>query len=179
MGLRKALVVALLVSGCSAPQPETPAPAFNATDVMFLQMALAQVEEGDQVAALAEDRAGDPALRTLATELRGQWREESGTMERWLVGWQQPLEPDPLAGAHAGHGDVHSLRPSDIGELEAARGKTFDRTAVTLLLGHLGNCVETARMETAGGLYPPARTMGETVTSRRQAQVRTLLKMVA
>jgi uncharacterized protein (DUF305 family) len=174
------VLVLLLVSGCSS-QPETgpPAPAFNATDVMFLQMSLAQIGEGDQVAELAEQRAADPRVRAVATELRGQWREESGTVQRWLLGWAQPLAADPSAGAHAGHGDLHMLRPSDLGELRSATGPAFDRTAVSLLLGHLGNCVETARMETAGGGYPPARTFADTVTRRRQGQVQRLLLVAA
>ncbi|WP_250004403.1 DUF305 domain-containing protein [Actinoplanes sp. M2I2] len=178
---RKLTAVALavvLASGCGSP-PEATAPPYNATDVMFLQMGLAQIDEGDQVAGLAEQRAADPRLRTLATELRAQWREESATMERSLRDWRQPLAADPSAGAHAGHGDVHSLRPSDIGELRAATGRTFDRTAVTLLLGHLGNCVETARMEVSGGAHPPARTLGANVTSRRQSQIQSLLKLAA
>ena len=78
----------LLVSGCTA-QPETspPPPAYNPTDVMFLQMGLAQIAEGEQIVALAEQRAGDPRLRTLAGELRIQWEDESGTMRRWLLGY--------------------------------------------------------------------------------------------
>ena len=178
---RVALVLLfLLVSGCG-PQPGTgaPAPAHNGTDVMFLQMALAQIGEGDQVAELAERRAGDPRIRAVATELRAQWREEAGTMQRWLLGWQQPLTAEDSAAVHAGHGDLHTLRPADIAELRSARGRTFDRTAVSLLLGHLGNCVETARMETAGGAYPPARTLGATVTTRRQAQIQRLLAVAA
>ena len=174
------LAVLLLVSGCTEQPEAGPASGvFNDTDVMFLQMALEQVREGDQVAALTEQRAGSAALRALAAELRAQWREESATMQRWLLGWQRPLTADPSSGAHAGHGDLHMLRPSDIGELRAATGKAFDRTAVSLLLGHLGNCVETARMETAGGSYPPARALGETVTTRRQSQIQRLLQLAA
>jgi uncharacterized protein (DUF305 family) len=171
-----ALAIVLLVSGCGA-QPETSAPPFNDTDVMFLQMGLTQIDEGDQVAALAEQRAADPRLRTLATELRDQWREESGAMQSRLTEWKQPLEADPSAGAHEGHGDLHNLRPSDIAELREA--EDFDRTAVTLLLGHLGNCVETARMESSGGEHPDVRALGSNVASRRQAQIQSLLKMAA
>ncbi len=175
---RLALLVVLLVSGCSAqPEAGPPPPAYNATDVMFLQMGLAQIEEGSQVVEVAEDRATDQRLRALIAELRGQWDEESGTMRRWLTGWQQPLTADPSAGVHAGHGEVHVLRPSDLAELRAATD--FDRTAVTVLLGHLGNCVETARMETAGGAYPPARALAATATERRQAHVQQLLALAA
>ena len=177
--IRLALILAL-AAGCSAEKPAaTAAPPFNATDVMFLQMGLEQVTEGDQVAALAAGRAGDARIRDLATELRAQWHDESGTMQRWLLGWQQPLAADPSAGAHAGHGALHALRAADIEELRAAPGSTFDRTAVSLLLGHLANCVETSRMEESGGAYPPARSLATAVTQRRQAQIQRLLTLAA
>jgi uncharacterized protein (DUF305 family) len=173
--IRLALLVAL-VAGCSAERPAA-TPPFNGADVMYLQMSLAQIAEGDQVASLTETRATDPALRAIAAELRTQWREEDGTFRRWLLGWQQPLTADPSADAHAGHGALHLLRPADITELTTA--KAFDRTAVSLLLGHLGNCVETSRMEQSSGAYPPARAMATTVTTRRQSQIQRLLTMAA
>jgi uncharacterized protein (DUF305 family) len=173
------LIAVLALAGCGdSPAPPAATP-FNGVDVMFLQMGLEQMAEGDQVVALAVTRAADPAVRALATELRGQWRDESGTMQRWLLGWQQPLTPDPAAGAHAGHGDLHALRASDIAELRAAQGATFDRTAVSLLLGHLHNCVETSRMESAGGSYPPARSLANTMMKNRQSQIQRLLTLAA
>jgi uncharacterized protein (DUF305 family) len=178
---RRRLAVALLLvaaaAGCGG-EPAAPA-AFNATDVMFAQMSLDYIGQGDQVVAPAERRASDPRVRALAGELRGQWQAEAGTMRRWLAGWARPPSADPAAGAHAGHGDPHSLRPADIAELAAARGADFDRTAVSLLLGHLHNCVAVARMEAAGGLYPPARELAEEMTGSRQRQIQRLLTLAA
>ena len=176
--LAAALIVLLTLAGCAA-DPAPPPPAFNSTDVMFLQMSLDYIRQGDQVVELAAKRAADPRVRTLITELGGQWRTEAGTMHRWLTGWQQPPSADPSAGAHAGHGDLHSLRPADLAELAAARGADFDRTAVSLLLGHLHNCVEVARMEVTGGRYPPAKALAETMTTQRQAQIQALLALAA
>lgn len=178
LGARVALFLTL-VSGCAAQpsQPGTSGPPYNATDVMYLQMGLEQIAEGDQVAALAEERAADPRIRSIATELRGQWRSEAGTMQRWLLGWEQPLTADPSAGVHAGHGDPHKLRPSDIAELRTAAD--FDRTATSMLLGVLANCVETSRMESTGGAYPPSRALADTQTRRRQSQVQRLLTLAA
>jgi uncharacterized protein (DUF305 family) len=174
-----ALLMLLALAGCAAAEQAPPPPAFNGTDVMFLQMSLDHIRQGDGVVALAERRALDPRVRALATELGGQWRSEAGTMQRWLTGWRQPPSADPAAGTHAGHGDLHSLRPADLAELAAARGPDFDRTAVSLLLGHLHNCVEVARMEVAGGRYPPARALAETVAAQRQAQIQGLLALAA
>ena len=176
---RLAAVVIMLfaLAGCAA-DPAPPPPAFSGTDVMFLQMSLDHIRQGEPVVALAA-RAADPRVRTQLTELGREWQEESGTMQRWLTGWQQPPSADPAAGAHAGHGDLHSLRPADIAELRAARGADFDRTAVSLLLGHLHNCVEVTRMEAAGGAYPPARALAETMTARRQSRIQALLTLAA
>ena len=178
---RLAATVALLLAlaGCGAEPPTPPPPAYNGTDVMFLQMSLDYIGQGEQLVDLAAARAANPQVRTLSAELGRQWEAEAGTMRRWLTGWQQPPSADPAPGAHAGHGDLHSLRPADLAELGAARGADFDRTAVSLLLGHLHNCVEVTRMETAGGQYPPARALADTMTTHRQAQIQALLTLAA
>jgi uncharacterized protein (DUF305 family) len=146
---------------------------------MFAQMALAQNRDGDQVASLAETRSGDPRVRAVASALRDRWRTDSGTLQRWLLGWQQPVSADPSAGAHAGHGDLHALQPDDLASLRAASGAAFERTAVALLLGDLHNSVETTRMESAGGDYPPARQMAGGMTGAYQEQIQKLLIIAA
>lgn len=150
---------------------------FNATDVMFAQMSVEYIRQGEQVVALAEKRATDPDVRAIAAELRGQWRDEAATMMTWLIEWQKPLTADPDAGVHAGHGDVHSLRPSDIEELAATTGAAFDRAAVSMLLGHLHNCIETARMETTAGRAPAVINLASATVRTRQAQVQRMLSL--
>jgi uncharacterized protein (DUF305 family) len=174
-----AVIAALALSGCGGEGPATQAPAFNDTDVMFLQMSVEHIRQGEPVVALAEQRATDPEIKSLAAELRSQWQTEAATMTGWLAEWRQPPSAAPDAGAHAGHGDLHSLRAADVAELEATKGEDFDRTALSLLLGHLHNSVETARMETAGGSYPPAISLAAGMTTARQAQIQKMLTLIA
>ena len=188
-----AALTGLAVASCADAEPSTsesrpatsatagavPGAVFNGADVMFLQMSLEHIKQGDPVVVLAEKRAGDPRIRALTAELRKQWRTEAATMSGWLREWKQPLTADPDAGAHAGHGDLHSLRPSDIAELEAVDGAGFDRTALSLLVGHLHNCVETTRMETGGGRYGPAISLAAAMTDARQGQIQTMLTLLA
>ncbi|GAA2882719.1 DUF305 domain-containing protein [Actinoplanes cyaneus] len=180
------LLILLAAAGCSAPAekaPETTAvnsvPAVNEVDIMFLQMGLAQIAEGQELVTLASARAGDPQIRAIADELHGQWASESGTMERWLLGWAKPVTADPSAGAHAGHGDLHALRDTDRRELAAAQGADFDRTLISLLLGNLHNGMETLRMESGSGSYPPARKLATRMIETRQAQIQRLLRLAA
>jgi len=183
VGARLAFLAALLViAGCSPRQPASPPPtfgppSFGPADVMFAQMALAQNHDGSQVAALAATRSADPRIRTIAAALRTRWETDSDTLQRWLLGWQQPLTAPP--GSHTGHGDLHALAPSSLAELRAASGPAFDRTAVALLLAGLHNSVETTRMESTTGAYPPARDLATAMTSDYQAQIRTLLAIAA
>ncbi|BCY12320.1 DUF305 domain-containing protein [Actinoplanes sp. L3-i22] len=179
------LLSALFLAGCgsSAPPPAAPAPIpsaeVNDVDVMFLQMGITQITEGDRLAGLAVERAGNPEIKAIAGELRGQWKGESGTMERWLLGWSKPVSADPSAGVHAGHGELHALRESDFADLEATRGADFDRTVVSLLLGNLHNGMETLRMESASGSYPPAKSLAAKMVETRQAQIQRLLRLAA
>jgi uncharacterized protein (DUF305 family) len=178
VGARLALLVVLLVAGCSSGQPVAgPPPSFGAVDVMFAQMALAQIHDGEQVALLASARSGDARIRTIAASLRSRWLSDSGTLQRWLLGWQQPTAAPP--GSHAGHGDLHSLQPSDLASLRAASGAAFDRTAVALLLAGLHNSVETTRMESSGGDYPPASQLATDMTNAYQEQIKALLVIAA
>ena len=177
-----AVMAALALSGCGGSdggRPATETPAFNDTDVMFLQMSVEHIRQGEPVVALAAQRATDSEVKSLATELRSQWQTEATTMTGWLSAWRQPPSAPADAGAHAGHGDLHSLRAQDVAELDATTGADFDRTALSLLLGHLHNSVETTRMETAGGGYPPAISLAAGMTTNRQAQIQRMLTLIA
>ena len=81
--------------------------------------------------------------------------------------------------SHAGHGDLHSLREEDLTALRSARGADFDRTAVALLLGNLHNGVETMRMESSGGAYPPAVELAEQMIEARQPRIQRLLALAS
>ncbi|MEU8239771.1 DUF305 domain-containing protein [Actinoplanes missouriensis] len=168
------LLLALLLPGCGAE----PA-AHNDTDVMFLQMSVAQIAEGEQVAAVAERSAVNPDLRALAAELRGQWQSETATMKQWLTDWDQPMTAPSGSSPHAGHGDLHALQPGDVEGLQAAKGTDLDRIAVALLLGNLHNTMETLRLETDAGAHPDAKDLAGTMTTARQSQIQRLLAMAA
>ncbi len=182
--MRRAVLVlaaALVTAGCAGPAAaqKPPAGPHNDTDVMFAQMTLDHHRQGAEVVALAADRARRPEVRQLAAQMSEQWAAESATLTGWLTGWGAALRPDPDAGVHAGHGDLHSLRPADVEELTGADGAAFDTTALSLLLGHHHNGIEVARLEAAQGANPEVRQFAERLTGTRQGQVRQMLALLA
>ncbi|MFG1604483.1 DUF305 domain-containing protein [Actinoplanes sp. NPDC049265] len=175
-----AALLAMLVAGCGSEAPAAPeAPATNATDVMYAQMTVEHISQGRPVLDLAVDRGTAPELIAVATQLRDEWKTENTTLTGWLTGWGKPATADPNESVHAGHGALHALRPRDVDELRTAKDQDFDRTAVALLLGHLHNGMETARMEAGGGAYPPAVDLARTTTMKRQAEIQRLLTLAA
>jgi uncharacterized protein (DUF305 family) len=187
--VRRAVVAVLalaLCAGCGAgPAPAAPPQAIpqagrvTDTDVMFAQMTLAHIAQGSVVTALIADKATSKDLKKIAGQLDAQWADEKGALTSWLMEWKRPLAPDPDPSAHAGHGDLHALRPADVAEMRAAKGAIFDRTAGSVLTGLLHSGIETSRLEAGGGGYPPAISLAATMTSHHQAQVRKLLDLAA
>ncbi|GAA1621245.1 DUF305 domain-containing protein [Actinoplanes couchii] len=168
-------VLALLMTGACGGGEQ--AEAHNDTDVMFLQMGLAQIAEGDRIAQAVERRATDPEVRAVATELRGAWRTEAPMMRGWLQVWGKPMTAAPDQKLHAGHGDLHSLREEDFTGLGDLAGAEFDRAATALLLANLHNAMETIRMQAADGAYPQAVELAERMTESRQNQIQRLLRV--
>jgi uncharacterized protein (DUF305 family) len=176
------LLIAVLVGllgGCADEPTVASEATFNDTDVMFLQMAVDLHRQGADVVALAADRGRRPELRRLAARMKQEWADESRAMTAWLRAWDAPTEASRDEGVHAGHGDLHSLRPADVAELRAASGADFDRVALSLLLGHHHRTVELARMEAQKGGDRDVKRLAEQMTTTRQAQIRQMLTLLA
>jgi uncharacterized protein (DUF305 family) len=187
------LIGMLVTAGCGdraaggAPVAATSVPAAsvartaqaNAIDVMFVQMALEYHRQAAELVDLTARRGSTQHVRDLASTIRRRSDTEADAMARWLTARGRPLAADPHAGAHAGHGDLHSLRPADVAPLRAASGRDVDRLALSLLLGHHHNTVAIARMELAKGGDDEARRLAEEIVRTRTAEVRQLLALVA
>jgi uncharacterized protein (DUF305 family) len=154
----------------SAPPPDG---SFNETDVMFLQMAVPQHEQGIEMASIAADRATGEEVRDLAAAISATQEYELAEMKRWLVAWDQPIAADLDPNAHAGHGGMHGADPV---VLEALRGTPagpgFDTYFLNLLTGHQHGAVELARLEAKDGRHPDTKALADRIIASRTAQIR-------
>ncbi|MEE6260303.1 DUF305 domain-containing protein [Plantactinospora sonchi] len=204
---RTALVVAMLtLGGCGSvpaaapvgapaappgPAPTSAAPgasttsgspgasaAFNAADVMFLQMMVTHHGQGLDLVRLVPDRARRTEVTVLAAAIEVTQRAEQETMRGWLRDWGRPTEADPNAHAHADHGGLPVTGPEQIAALGSKTGAEFETAFLNLLIGHQHGAVEMARTELRSGTYPEARELARRIELSRTAQIDQMLKLV-
>jgi uncharacterized protein (DUF305 family) len=153
----------------SAPPPGTD---YNDADVMFLQMAVPQHEQGIEMAALAEKRASRKEIRDLAAAIHVTQADELAEMKDWLTRWRQPVAPDLDPNAHSGHGGMHGTDPAVLQVLrDTPKGPDFDSLFLSLLTGHQHGAVELARLEQKDGFNPDARALAGRIVRSRTAEI--------
>jgi uncharacterized protein (DUF305 family) len=174
-------VLVIALSGCGVGVTETtgvslsappPDGSYNDTDVMYLQMAVPQHEQGIEMARLATERATRTDIRDLAAAIAATQSDELDQMKKWLVEWDQPIAYDPNPDAHAGHGGMHGSDPAVLQVLrDTPAGPDFDARFLNLLTGHQHGAVELARMEEKDGRHPEARALATRIVKSRTAQI--------
>ncbi|MEV7039929.1 DUF305 domain-containing protein [Amycolatopsis sp. NPDC051061] len=167
-------VVALLLAGCSATAAP---PAYNAADVMFLQMLIPQNQQGIEIVRLAADRPLPPALKELAAAIESTQLTEMDDMKRWLRDWGRPETMDMNPQVHAGHGGMKMTSPDLVGTLRAGSDAEFSRKFLDVLTGQQQGAVELAQTENGagGGVNAQARDLARRVIESRTAEVKQLL----
>ncbi|MGC5331752.1 DUF305 domain-containing protein [Micromonospora sp. DT62] len=112
----------------------------NSMDVWFVRMMIPHHAQALEMAELAGDRAGDPALRALAERIRASQGPEIGLMRGWLQA--RGLSTEVAAHDHDGMRGMQT--PEAIRQLAAARGAEFDRLFVRMMTEHHQGAVRMA-----------------------------------
>ncbi|MFD4669256.1 DUF305 domain-containing protein [Lentzea sp. NPDC058450] len=162
------LLLAFMVSGCAATQPDTVLRG-DPLDVMFLQMMLPHHQQGVEMVALAKDRAQNEELRTLAVAIEQTQVTEADTMRDWLTSWGEPLTAPP--DAHTGHGGMRESDPKEVGRLSALRGAEFDQRLLNVMIAHQDDAVQMARWETGSGASQEVKDLADRIDKSRTAQI--------
>jgi uncharacterized protein (DUF305 family) len=196
-----ALIVAvapLLLGACgTAREDPPPAPAtaqtqnvknvseitagstFNDTDVMFLQMLIDNLEQGQEMAQTAAKRASRPEVADLAKAVQVTQADEIKLMKSWLAEWDKPATLDERVSLHADHGGMPSTGDKEIASLKTVKKAQFETAFLNLFLAHQHNAVEFAQMELDKGGNELAKSFAERVKQSRTDQVQQMLKLLA
>ncbi len=194
-----ALITALLLSAC-ATSTTTPsgsttdhgmtmhssAPAstkpFNDADMNFAQSMISHHEQAVQMAALADSRAANPQVKHLAATIKAAQQPEIDTMSSWPNTWGKPV-PMPSMGSGMSGMD-HAAMPgmmssADMATLMAAKGATFDKQFLTMMIGHHQGAISMAQQEATRGSNIDAKALAQKIVTDQQAQITTMKAILA
>lgn len=158
--------------------------AHNGQDVMFARMMIPHHRQAVEMAGLAAARASTARVKTLAADIEKAQEPEIQQLSAWLKSWGAPVPPPGttgMGGMHHGGTDGMDgmMSEKDMKELEAAKGKAFDRAFLEMMIEHHEGAVAMAKAELSSGQFPPAKQMAGSIVSSQTAEIekmRTLLK---
>jgi len=117
--------------------------AYTAADIHFMGGMIGHHAQAIVMAQWAPSHGASPSIQTLAGRIINAQRDEIAAMEKWLRDRGQPL---PKTSAHGimmnMNGAEHEmtmpgmLTDAQLKELDAARGKEFDRLFLTFMIQH-------------------------------------------
>ncbi|GAA1583874.1 DUF305 domain-containing protein [Actinoplanes couchii] len=189
-----ALFIPLLLGACGTdvkPSASSSAPAvksvseitvgatYNDTDVMFLQMLIDNLEQGQQMAKIAADRSARPEVVDLAEAVQVTQADEIKLMKGWLDEWNKPTVLDERVSLHADHGGMPSTGDEEIDSLKTIKKAQFETAFLNLFLAHQHNAVEFAQLELDKGANDLTKSFAERVKQSRTDQVQQMLKLLA
>ncbi|MEY3473103.1 MAG: hypothetical protein RLY22_606 [Actinomycetota bacterium] len=172
------LTSALALSGCSmnvgnqdhgrdGTMHQNEASEFSSNDVMFAQMMIPHHQQAVDMGTLAETRASDEEVKTLAAQIKAEQGPEIQEMKAWLS--------SANAGMHMGHdmGMDGMLSEAEIDALEKATGSEFDRLFVAGMIAHHEGAIVMAQM-VLNSANSKAKSLGEKIVESQTIQIQEL-----
>jgi uncharacterized protein (DUF305 family) len=133
----------------SAPASPTPLPdtssqhTYAAADIRFIAGMIAHHAQALVMAGWASSRGASPSVQTLANRITNAQQDEIALMQRWLRDRHQPVpDANPRGMMMNMNGMEHEmlmpgmLTESQLKQLDAARGKEFDRLFLSFMIQH-------------------------------------------
>lgn len=168
-------IATLVLTGCVIVAPgamhgsNTLPDDVNAADVMFVQMMIPHHEQAIEMADLVLDTPGiDPAVITLATEIKAAQGPEIEQMEQWLDDWGMPSMP----GGHGGHGGMDGmLSEEELQRLDDAEGEEATRLFLEGMIEHHEGAIDMADDVIDDGENAAVRELADAIVVTQQAEI--------
>lgn len=115
---------------------------YTQADVDFMTHMVGHHAQAIVMSRMAPDRAADPAIKRLAARIINAQLDEITLMQQWLIDRQKPVPMAHISGIPPEHHEsMHHMAPgmltrAQLQQLEAARGREFDRLFLTYMIQH-------------------------------------------
>ena len=125
---------------------------YTAADVHFMSAMIGHHAQAIQMASWAPTHGASSSVGILCERIINAQRDEIATMQQWLRDRQQPVpDPSPMGMKMVMDGVEHTmlmpgmLTEEQMKELDAARGKEFDRLFLTFMIQHHRGAVQMVK----------------------------------
>jgi len=122
---------------------------YTAADVQFMSGMIGHHAQAIKMAGWAPTHGASPSVRVLCERIINAQRDEIATMQQWLRDRQQPVpEATPMGMKMVMGGVEHvmlmpgMLTDEQMKQLDAARGKEFDKLFLTFMIQHHKGAVQ-------------------------------------
>ena len=144
----------------------------NPDDVMFAQMMIPHHEQAVVMADIADSRAQDDQIRTLAAEIKGAQDPEIVLMQSWLDQWDVPrLSGDQALQAHGSHGMDGMLSNAQLDALANAEGATFDALFAQYMIEHHLGAISMAQDVLDRGSHPNVAALAREIIVTQEQEI--------
>lgn len=159
------------MAGMSTSSSEESA-ASNEADVAFAQMMIPDHEMMAEMGKLAEKKAVNDDLKTIATQLRKGQSETATALQGMLKDWGQTVSSDMAGMEMSG-----AMTDADMDMLKSMKGKDFDTMFAEMMVKHHKGSIKMARDEEAKGANAEAKALAADMVTEQEAQVKILRKI--
>ena len=145
---------------------------YSSQDIMFAQMMIPHHQQAVDMGTLAETRASNAEVKTIAAQIKAEQTPEIEQMKSWLA--------DSNAGMEMGHEMAMGgmLSTTEMKSLENATGAEFDKLYVAGMIGHHEGAVQMAQMVLLSA-NPEAKALGEAIVESQTKQITYLKALLA
>ncbi|MFF4905830.1 DUF305 domain-containing protein [Streptomyces sp. NPDC001260] len=144
---------------------------FNDADVTFAQMMIPHHEQALEMAKLADGRAADAEIKSIATKIEKAQDPEIKNMKGWLQSWGRPVAMGDMPGMDMGEGMMSDKGMKD---LKAMKGAEFDKMFAQMMIDHHKGAIAMAKDEQKNGKNTAAVTMAGDIVKGQSAEVKQL-----
>jgi uncharacterized protein (DUF305 family) len=146
----------------------------SAADVAFAESMIPHHRQALEMTGLVTARTATPAVRAAAARIAAAQRPEIAALSAWLRSIGRP----PETGGHEDHHDTRTggaaygmATLDQLNALRAARGTTFDRTFLRLMIAHHEGAVRMAAEELRTGTDRTMRRMAQDISSGQRTEI--------
>jgi uncharacterized protein (DUF305 family) len=150
----------------------------STADVEFAQMMIAHHQQAVEMSTVAESRAADAEVKTLAVKIRSAQEPEIITMAGWLTSWSRPTA-QPGGHDMPGMGGMPGMMSGDeLKQLHAATGADFDRMFARMMISHHEGAIQMANDVLSKSADPQVKAFAQQVVTAQTTEVDQLRKIL-